>query len=68
MPYNHYWLCNLKSLSGLYHGGVAQLGEHHTGSVRVWGSSPHISTNEIGTKRLECSMFGAFSIGSVVYI
>jgi hypothetical protein len=25
-------------------GDVAQLGEHHTGSVRVWGSSPHIST------------------------
>ena len=29
------------------YGDVAQLGEHHTGSVRVRGSSPLISTKKI---------------------
>ena len=32
------------------HGAIAQLGERHTGSVEVKGSSPFSSTKRIGTK------------------
>jgi hypothetical protein len=49
------------------YGDVAQLGEHHTGSVRVWGSSPHISTNEIGMKKAPAIITGAFLIGVTLY-
>ncbi len=44
------------------HGDVAQLGEHHTGSVRVWGSSPHISTSKLGIEVAPISNIGATSI------
>ena len=35
------------SSTTLYTGAVAQLGEHHTGSVGVKGSNPFSSTNFI---------------------
>ena len=48
IPMQYNCLCLVVRLSNRLvikrHGDVAQLGEHHTGSVRVWGSSPHIST------------------------
>ena len=53
--------CILKD-KGLYLlaiGGIAQLGEHHAGSVRVCGSNPHVSTNFIKATvkgRLFCFM------------
>ncbi len=35
----------------VWHGPVAQLGEHHNGIVGVKGSSPFRSTNQISTNQ-----------------
>ena len=39
------------------YGGVAQLGERHTGSVEVIGSIPTVSTILKKTAIKECSLF-----------
>lgn len=46
-----------RKINGLQiYGGVAQLGERHTGSVEVIGSIPTVSTNNRGTKKFRFSV------------